>query len=412
MSQTIPFLDPPASLSLGELRRIIDEAGIEFSLTSPFGFLLCPGEPVAAAGTPSGRVQRASSQPLDRPALIASLRVLAKPDARVRLSVLAPGAQPALLNVFAADGRAAYAFFDTEAFHVSRSMPMSELTRILAAQVAAGGPSQHRPASYLDFHLKLLGLLWPGSSVAIKRPIASHVAVSVLSRLGLERGNAARCLQSLAAAGCIIESGDAISLHPSAKYWMSLLWSGYCLEVERKILRNGGLRAFSRLSSRLVFLGPPGNRCLCHGTSAARVFAEAGALGDPDLAPLRNRYFISFERLESPSTLALLNRFFRYVTDAPPAAPPFRRGADQAAGPANSDSREPKVPPAAPHPPEFCRKCGAPTRGRKYCGKCGSPVATEAIARELTPPPMAPTCGACGAPTHGKKFCRRCGQAV
>jgi hypothetical protein len=395
INATIPFLDPPACLSLGQLRKILDTASIDFGVTSPFGFLLLPSKSILTDAADGGH-EEPVSQTFDGSSLVTSLRVLAQPDARIRLSLLRPDAKPALLNVFITGHLATYAFFDRAAFYVSRAMPVREFAKILSGQLGAAKPFSNESPSYLDFHIKLLNILWPRSSISPKRSIASPKAISILTQVGLSRHGAVQCLRSLTAANCLVESDDAFSLPPTVQYWMSLLWSGYCMEVERKILRNGGVQALSRNSSQLTFIGPPGRRCLCHGARAVDVFAEVGALGDPALAPLRNRAFISFRHVDSDGAMSLLTHFFRYVSDSPGQHPSFL-APDPAQNEAQvSDSRV-QVGQTAP---AACLRCGKPlVEGKLFCTHCALP--TDAV-----------KCPKCGSVTQGREYCTACGQPM
>jgi hypothetical protein len=334
-------MSTPFRLSFDELNGILESTATRLSPGSPVGFLRYHDEknpsPIGDAQKRAVRLPQFTGDALFRQ----SLDVVANPEGRLRISMLAPPMRAHVLNLFILGDRVISAFFDNEGFEMSPPSQIDEFADILASQLVTQRPNLPRQ-SYWNAHIRVASILWPGTHTKPTKGMSIELTLRELARIGIERNDGLTVIRSLVSAHCVKEENDELVLDGSFALWMNLFWSQHSLRLEYKRLQGGTLEALGRQEKRMILVGPPGERCYCDAQPAGEILAEAGLLGDPAFSGLERNTVVSFGYYGTKAeALTSLKRFLLLRHSVV-----VRK----------------------------CTKCGKPHTKGKFCTQCGGPV--------------------------------------
>ncbi len=246
-----------------------------------------------------------------------SMRILERPECRVRLSILAPGERSTVIPLFLAGENAVFGFFSPLLFHVCKPVSISELrasiVRHLERDRAQGGSQR------LAIHpnqIRLSSLIWPAAKQRSTDAVRREVAVGALQRAGLSTQAALKAISGLVQNHFAEESDSAIKLRRPYRAAMDLIWSGHLFCIEREPLQEAGAGGASKpkdSGTRLLFVGPPGRRVLCRPFNP--VSAGGGNPENKEATPSdlgqRREQLLNLEYLAKDLLHDLIKRFFR-----------------------------------------------------------------------------------------------------
>lgn len=220
---------------------------------------------VSASWSPEVRRRRL----LDSGPLGASLKILERPEARLRIGIGAPESPVRITDLYLAGGEAVLGALDDEALYLGATIPRDRLIDYLVDELAASGDSDAFclwPMLY-----RLTTALWPSCG---REPRAEISIDDIEARAP---GQSASLVEQMLAADLVARRGDRLALTDHHRRWLEPLWSGHVFEIERTPMEpwNGGRE------DRCLFVGSPGERVLCEEVPSHQLLGD-GHAGFPE----------------------------------------------------------------------------------------------------------------------------------
>jgi hypothetical protein len=260
-----PTTDPDViTLEAGAVKRLTSSAAP--TTVSPLSSVL---RDPAAAAVP------ASSADLP-PAFAASVAIAAQPEAYVRILILAPEQDEQIVGVLARSGKGVSFSLGEGSVGLGQAQPLAELVVSLA-------PGLVNPALVgndvwlFPSVVQLLTGLWQEDPDPA-RPLSRAAVIERLKTPDFPQEQAEAFVKGAVGSGAVKQDGDQLTIEPSLRPWLQVLWSGHAVQVEWVPLppETPLEQAIEGPREHLLFVGPPGQRVLSESVTGEALAAHLG----------------------------------------------------------------------------------------------------------------------------------------
>jgi len=316
-------------LSQAALEWLLEEGGLEVSEASPFGFLLrtprrfSPKQRAAAAETELAArgVTPAKASPPGAngkpPGFESALRVLARPEALLRITISTPAGSPAIVSLFTRGDQGSVYYFDQDGFNVGSPVELTTVAASLEQQVQGPGPLEGEAAvAFWPSVLATLTQIWTAVKCDVAASVRRSDALARMGSPGPAEDTAGPALDELVQTGVLQATNGDLSIPPRYRPWLQLVWSGHLFQVNRLPLPAQGPPPAPEKGENLLFVGPPGRRVYCRDLTGAELMQKLDATKQPP--PERK----AIELVSPPPDVLgrAIGALLRRPASAPPAA--------------------------------------------------------------------------------------------
>ncbi len=204
-----------------------------------------------------------------------ALKVLARPEAALRIAQRDPGAGVSIIPLYLAGALAAPAYLAEDGLHLGAAMPKAQLSESIHGQLARSeGEEGAVPLALPPIALRAVSLLFPAGERGLAETIPYLEAFRALDAMVSDSALVEPLLELLldfeVLEADLYQFDVGYRLSARARPWLESVLSGYSCELELTPLGE----AREPGSRRLLFLGPPGKRVLLSELEPSDALAE------------------------------------------------------------------------------------------------------------------------------------------
>ncbi len=228
--------------------------------TSPKGRAAIAAEELGARGLSTGDGISAGAEGA---AYREALEVAARPEAVIRIRMASRGEDPSTIGVIVDATRAATLMVEDDALLLGPAKGLESLAETLTQEASAAQSLRGNQIVLWPSVLQLLTMIW-GSDKRATEPVRRDEAEARLTAKGIPGDRARPALAELEATGVLTASGKDVQIVVDYRPWLERAFSGHILQIERVPLEGSPSfeAALATDGSRVVFVGPPGDRIL------------------------------------------------------------------------------------------------------------------------------------------------------
>ncbi|MBI2565766.1 MAG: hypothetical protein HYV63_01870 [Candidatus Schekmanbacteria bacterium] len=255
-----PFLVPGTAVPYAALQALVARGVLAPSPASPLACFIgrapaaAPAEQAAACEALAARGVSFPAPPGS--AVAEPLEILARPRARLRMSVTSRDHEPFEVTLFVHGNRAALAVFGADEVTVRPAADLDQISDRLASALA-GRPLEDTGGELLLWpsQLALGALMWAAAGQSPRDVLPRATANTRLALVALSPDEVEHTLADLVDEGFLAERNGDYALEDGYADALERMWSGSSVELTA---------AFSPYEeSRMVFVGAAGSRLLC-----------------------------------------------------------------------------------------------------------------------------------------------------